>query len=309
MSDSSGEWTPPTRDEPLLDTLLRDALPEIKLALGDLIDQENRRAMPDRYSRLLPGSTLRVALRPDALDALAPVRAEVERELTESCSRHGSLYDRTYHVRVRAAERPGAPLFAVGTESAPPAEHTEMAADAAVPPSPAPSFAPPPERFPVTDPDATRIDVGVPSGWEADRWELVVEEEGEGGQGHSSTHPLREPVCTVGRESSAADLDLTVALADSPHVSRRQLALVWQPRGDEPGFRVYNLGLNPLHFGEREVPGARAPHGQLGFAAIDPTHPAWVAQDEAVRIGSSGPTLRVREASAPAPDPDATVLE
>ena len=57
---------------PFMDTLLRDALPEIKLALGELIDRENLRALPGKYAKLLPESLLVVTLRPDAAEALAP---------------------------------------------------------------------------------------------------------------------------------------------------------------------------------------------------------------------------------------------
>ncbi|HEX2205108.1 MAG TPA: hypothetical protein VHG91_17485, partial [Longimicrobium sp.] len=100
-------------DEPLLDTLLREAVPEIKLALGDLIDRDNTRAIPDRYIKALPSSTLVVTLRPDAARALYPVAAELEEELTDSVMRHGSLYDREYRVKLKEAAAPGAPLFRV----------------------------------------------------------------------------------------------------------------------------------------------------------------------------------------------------
>ena len=113
MSDLIPTTPESTGAEPLLDTLLREAVPEIKLALGDLIDRENQRAIPDRYQKMLPESTLVVTLRPDAAAAVQPVAVELERELTDSSMRHGSLYDRAYKVRLRAAASPGAPLFRV----------------------------------------------------------------------------------------------------------------------------------------------------------------------------------------------------
>ena len=53
------DFTPATRpheasDEPLLDSFLREAIPEIKLSLGDTIDRDNSRAIPDKYVRMLP---------------------------------------------------------------------------------------------------------------------------------------------------------------------------------------------------------------------------------------------------------------
>ncbi|HYW09625.1 MAG TPA: hypothetical protein VE913_21865, partial [Longimicrobium sp.] len=121
MSDG----TPPPRiEEPLLDQILREAVPEIKLAMGDLIDRDNARAIPDRYARLLPETVLVVTLRPDAAAAVVPVAAELEGELTTSCMRHGSLYDRPYRVRLRQAGDPAAPLFRISKESADAPEDT-----------------------------------------------------------------------------------------------------------------------------------------------------------------------------------------
>lgn len=294
------------REEPLLDTLLRDALPEIKLALGELIDRENARALPDRYHRFLPESTLAVALRPDAADALDRVAAEVERELSESCTRHGSLYDRVYRVRLRRAERSDGPLFrvAVQPESA---GAPEPAAPAPAPatPMPLPVSEPAPREVRV-DPDATRVEgAAPPSGWRPGHWVLVVEDEGGNEQ---TTHPLREPTSVVGRRSDDPEMRPTVALEGAPHVSRRQLALVWEPRRDEPGFRVYNLGLNALHLDGTDIPGAKVGREPLRLDALAAPHRGWLRPGAALRIGESGPTLRIREAEPPARDPDATVL-
>src|ERR671916_2757116 len=101
MSELSPRTPESAVDEPLLDTFLREAVPEIKLALGDYIDRDNLRAIPDRYAKLLPESVLVVSLRPDVAEAIRPIAAELEEELTDSVMRHGSLYDREYRVRLR----------------------------------------------------------------------------------------------------------------------------------------------------------------------------------------------------------------
>src|SRR5690606_33747284 len=102
---------------PFLDALLREALPEIKLALGELIDRENSRSLPERYAKLLPDSVLVVTLREDAAAAIAPLVETVERDLTDSVMRHGSLYDRAYRVQLRRSEDPATPLNRVSAHS------------------------------------------------------------------------------------------------------------------------------------------------------------------------------------------------
>lgn len=360
-------------DEPLLDTLLREAVPEIKLALGDLIDRDNARAIPDRYTKLLPETTLVVTLRPDAARALYPVAAELEGELTDSVMRHGSLYDREYRVKLKEAAAPTAPLFRVSmtkgddaglslSEMPPPpppppppaprpaprapepdaatvaaplprAETPAHEATVAEPPpvihvsGPSAPSAPPVPSAPSEDPDATRIDgVAAPPAapapepepeappkprWDVERFALVVEsEEGE----ERERFPVPAPMTTVGRQTEKSETTSDVAITNAPHVSRRQLAMVWAPRGERPGFTVYNLGLNPLHVGGREVPGANR-KGELDLGALM-DHSEWVAPGTAMRIGEHGPVLRIvevgggEEAGAPAAeveeDPDAT---
>ncbi|HET7461599.1 MAG TPA: hypothetical protein VFJ82_10130 [Longimicrobium sp.] len=319
--------------EPLLDTLLREAIPEIKLALGDLIDRENQRAIPDRYQKMLPESTLVVTLRPDAATAVQPVAAELERELTDSCMRHGSLYDRAYRVRLRAAASPGAPLFRVAARrgdepepepfrapapeptprpaieaapvSAPPipsgpsAAAVEAAGNetviAARPPEPEPARPSPPS----IDPDATRLDGFAPAAggrFDAHRFALVVEsEEGE----ERERFPIPGPMTTVGRETDNPELRADVAITNAPHVSRRQLALVWAPRGDKVGFTVYNVGLNPLHVDGAEVAGANRGKGDLRLEELMEGHTEWVAPGVPMRIGEHGPVLRIADLRAP----------
>ena len=101
----------------LMDELLRGGIPEIKLGLGETIDRENARPLPPRYARLLPETLLVVTLRPDAADALEPIAADLERELTDSCTRHGSLYDRTYRVRLQRSGDHDAPLYVISTHA------------------------------------------------------------------------------------------------------------------------------------------------------------------------------------------------
>lgn len=291
-----------------LDVFLRDVLPEIKLALGEQIDRENARSLPGRYARLLPETLLIVTLRPDAAEALGPVAAEIERELTDSCTRHGSLYDRVYRVQLRRSEDADAPLFSVAAHAgrdlapAPSAPSAPAAAGATAAAADAT-----PHALPLADPDATRVDGLETPRWDAGRWLLVVEDE-QGAE--QEVFRLVEPFTTVGRRSDDPTLHVSVALSGVPHVSRRQLALVWDGEDPEPGFRVYNLGLNPLHVGERSVPGAHVGRGALRLEAIGAAHTVRVAPETPIRIGDRGPVLRIRELpAAPADDPDATQFE
>ena len=293
--------------EPLLDAFLRDTLPQVKLELGRVIDRENARALPERYAQLLPPTVLVVTLRPDAADSLLPLAREVERELTDSCMRHGSLYDREYRVQVHRAERDDAPLFVVTSHSENEMAEVEPVPITAPAPAPAPVFAP------GMDPDATRVEGpgaggGPAAGWEPGRFVLVAEDlEGR----ELEVFRMPEPICTVGRRSDDPRLRSTVSLTEAPHVSRRQLALAWETRGDQPGFRVYNLGLNAVHLGGREIPGANRKQGPLQLEEMQGMHTEWLPLDEPLRIGEQGPVLRVRELPPPdeEEDPDATRLE
>ncbi|CAN5812238.1 hypothetical protein BH23GEM5_BH23GEM5_10240 [soil metagenome] len=285
------------QEEPLLDAMLRETIPEVKLALGEHIDRDNERAIPDRYAKLLPDTTLVVTLRADAADALAPVATEVARELSDSCMRHGSLYDRAYYVRLARTESDGAPLFGISAE----------AGRSAVEVAPVPAPAPPPRVEPRMDPDATRVEQVAPlSGWQPGRFVLVVEDD-EGNE--TEAFPLTEPLSTVGRQSDDPALRADVSIADVPHVSRRQLAVAWDPRDGEPSFRVYNLGLNPIHIGDRTIPGANQKRGPLRVEDVPGMHTERWTPGDPLRIGSGGPTLRLRDAgesASPAEDPDAT---
>jgi hypothetical protein len=296
-------------EEPLLDSLLRDAVPEIKLALGELIDRDNARSLPDRYARLLPETTLAVVLRPDAADAIRPVAAELEREMSDSCMRHGSLYDRNYRVKLRQADSAGAPLFRVAVLTP-----EQAKAEAAAPPqaaSPPPSesnatiAAPPPRGVPGPGEDATQLDRPARQGPPPGQFALVMEDL----NGREQTRfAITEAETTVGRRSEDPTLRSTIMLPEVPHVSRRQIALVWQPGSDGPPFRVYNLGLNPVHVGDHEVPGANSGRGPLSLGGVPDEHAARVGPGVPMRIGEHGPVLRIVEAEpgGPSVDPDAT---
>jgi len=320
------EATPPRVEEPLLDQILREAVPEIKLAMGDLIDRDNARAIPDRYARLLPETVLVVTLRPDAAAAVAPVAAELEGELTTSCMRHGSLYDRPYRVRLRQAGDPAAPLFriskesadapeepgpALGTVSAPPRLSPDVGAVESR--TPVPVVAAASRALPFVDPDATRMEgmapaaeaPAAPAGWNGTAWELLVEDEEGGGSEH---FPISAPQVTVGRQTDNAELRSDIMLSGAQQVSRRHLVLRWAPRNEEPGFLVANLGLNSLHFADGEVAGANV-KGPSRMDALPERHTRWLGVDTSVRVGEHGPLLRIRARSAPAEpphDPDAT---
>lgn len=311
---------------PFLDTLLRDALPEIKLALGELIDRENLRALPGKYAKLLPESLLVVTLRPDAGETLAPLAQTIERDLTDSVMRHGSLYDRAYRVQLRRSEDADAPLYRVSAHagSAPadapevpaphvalPAVQADRVAEALRDRADARTEAAP---LPVADPDATRIEEVGPPGWQPGRWVLVVEElDGK----EREVFRLTDSYATVGRRSDDPQLRTTVALSDVPHVSRRQLALIWEERDGAPGFKLYNLGLNSVHLPGQEVKGAHVAKGALDLNAVPGESTGWVPPGVPMRIGDQGPVLRVdevppdeeaegAEVEVPVEDPDAT---
>lgn len=309
------DFTPATRptddQEPLLDSFLREAIPEIKLALGDAIDRDNSRAIPDKYVRMLPLTTLVVTLRPDAAQAVAVMAAELEEELTDSVMRHGSLYDRDYRVRLKEAGVRNAPLFRVSIQPAgqpepepivaapapppPRAEATVAAPEPARPPAPAAAETLFAGRSPeLMDPDATRVEGIAPAAapaFPAGRFELVVEEE-DGTE--RERFPITQHQSTVGRQTDRPELRSDIQLTGFDTVSRRQLALVWAERDRRPGFTVYNLGLNAIHVGEREVSGANARQGALDIAGMT-EHSTWVSPGEPIRIGGHGPVIRVAD--------------
>src|SRR5690606_34234011 len=125
---------------------------------------------------------------------------------------------------------------------------------------------------------------------------------------------LVDPLMTVGRGSDDPELRASIAISDAPHVSRRQLALVWEDRDGAAGFRVYNLGLNSVHMPGIAIPGQRAGKGALDLSTVPDSHTGWLPVGVPLRIGDHGPTLRIEEIPAsaedeePMVDPDATVF-
>ena len=150
------------------------------------------------------------------------------------------------------------------------------------------------------DPDATRVE-GIGGGhpgpqaprppFPAGRYELVAEED-DGTE--RERFPITQPITTVGRQTDNIALRSDIQLSNSDRVSRRQLALVFAQRDGRAGFDVYNLGLNAIHVGEREVSGANAGKGPLQLEGLE-THSVFVAPGESIRIGGHGPIVRIRE--------------
>jgi len=289
----------------LMDEVLRTGVPEMKLALGQAIDRENARPLPPKYARLLPETLLLVTLRSDAADALAAIAHELERELTDSCNRHGSLYDRSYRARLRRSEDPDAPLFSVSTYAG--REIGQPSASESPPPGGPPGEAGP--RLPVADPGPTASH-RPGRGWEGGRWLLIVED-ADGRE--REAFRLADPLLTIGRSSDDPALRASVSISDAPHVSRRQLAMVWEERDGKPGFRIYNLGLNAVRIPGQDIPGARLGRGPLELESVHEDHTGWIPPGIPLRIGDHGPVLRVDEippgSEAIPVDPDATVFE
>jgi pSer/pThr/pTyr-binding forkhead associated (FHA) protein len=121
---------------------------------------------------------------------------------------------------------------------------------------------------------------------------MLVED--EGGE-QREVFRLTDPFTSVGRRSDDPQLRTTVALSDVPHVSRRHLALLWEERGGEAGFRVFNLGLNPVHLSGEEIPGAHVGRGALDLASIDAKCTGWLPPGVPLRIGEHGPILKIEE--------------
>jgi hypothetical protein len=278
---------------------LQDALPELKLVLGERIDEEGSGGMPPRYARALPPARLLVTLRPDAAAALGAIAAELERDLTDACNRHGSLYDRRYRVELQAADDPAAPLFAVSLQAAASDAQAAGEGEGALPPGgDAAASRPTPHA------DLPVVAAGG-EGWDAGSWVLLVEEE----EGRPDLRlRIEQPQVVVGRVTDEAALRPDLPLPDLPHVSRRHLVLRWEERDGAPGFLVHNLGKNTVHLPGQSLPGADHGRGALDLSRVPPASSGWLPPGAPLRIGEGGPWLRVMEAGEPQADPDATVL-
>ena len=342
----------PASRQALMDELLRGAIPEIKLGLGEAIDRENARPLPPRYARLLPETLLVVTLRPDAADALEPIATELEQELTNSCTRHGSLYDRAYCVRLQRSGDHDAPLYVVSAHAgkdiggrgaalskdersdAPVADGADDAEEGQGTPSPSqvssgslatrrtmegvaqvqspdegePAYSAN-RHMPMSSGEMTRDPGRSDEGWHPGRWVLVVES--AGGE-EREVFRISQPLVTVGRRTDDPSLRAAIAISDAPSVSRRQMALEWEDRDGAAGFRVYNLGLNPLYIPGRDIPGSRSGKTATALDRIGEEFIGWLPPGVPMRIGDQGPTLRIEEvpvSDQEIRDDEATVYE
>lgn len=289
----------------LMDELLRTGVPEIKLGLGEVIDRENVRPLPAKYARLLPDTLLQVVLRADAAEALREIATDVERELTDSCNRHGSLYDRTYRVELQRSDDPDAPLFAVNVRAGNDDASGEARGDDA-----GASERGDRPAMPVAEREsAADAPADASSGWAPDRWVLIVEQDEQAREAFR----IMTPMVTVGRTAADPALRPTIAISNAPGVSRRQIVLLWQERDGAPGFRLYNIGLNAVHLPGREIAGARLRGDDIDLESVVGEHTGWLPPGVSLRIGEDGPSLRIEEVP-PGPedevpiDPDATVF-
>jgi hypothetical protein len=138
---------------------------------------------------------------------------------------------------------------------------------------------------------------------------LIVERGGEAREAFR----IVESQVTVGRAANDPALRPSISISDAPHVSRRQLVLLWQERDGAPGFRVYNIGLNAVHLSGRTIPGAQLHGDAIDVGSVGAEHTGWLPPGMPLRIGDEGPTLRIEEVP-PGPDeeapidPDATVF-
>jgi hypothetical protein len=292
-------------------TDLQEALPELRLALGERIDVEGNGGMPPRYARALPPARLVVTLRPDVAQAAEPIAADLERDLTDACNRHGSLYDRRYRVELQAATDSSAPLWSVSL--APAAATGAGEAGSGDPsrrgdgsaPDPAGAASPSPGEEQAPHAGIPVVEEAGGDGWDPERWVLLVEEE----EGRPDRRlRIERPQVVVGRATDDTALRPDLPLPDLAHVSRRHLALRWEPRDGAPGFRVHNLGKNPVHLDAESIPGAAHGRGALDLASVPEASTGWLAPGASLRIGEGGPWLRVMEAGEPQADPDATVF-
>jgi hypothetical protein len=152
----------------------------------------------------------------------------------------------------------------------------------------------------IAAPPAPAAPASTSTDFPAGRFELLVEDE-DGTE--RERFPIAQAESTVGRQTDNPDLRSDVQLTGSPNVSRRQLALVYAEREGRPGFTVYNLGLNAIHVGDREVSGANAGKGALDIAAMG-DHSTWVAPGEAIRVGGHGPIVRIRDTKEAENEPE-----
>jgi hypothetical protein len=246
------------------------------------------------------------------------VARALEMELTDSCTRHGSLYDRAYRVQLRRSEDPGAPLFAVSSHAGQELAQ-EPAAEPAAEPAPggAPGTggtgeegrteaAPYPCRSPTRTPPASTGRAA--GGWQPGRWILVVEdEEGEESEAFRLTEPLHHRGPAQRRPAAA-----------TTHRAQRRAAREPPPARPALGGARRRAGVPGLQPGAERAPPAepRLPGAHVGRGPAAPRsgrrRATRLARARRARCASatSGPTLRVEEVPQEEDeDPEATRFE
>lgn len=288
------------REDPHLHAFLSDELPQLKLRLGEEIDRANCRPLPRGYGAALSMTTLNVVLGQRLAAIVDKIADTLEVDLSDSCRRHGLIYDRAYRVRLWSAPpQEGAPDFAISAQ----AERASVARRVGADDEESPST----ERgLRIADPDATVFSSDSTATWDASKWLLRVLAE----QGDAETYQLSEPQITVGRKSENVDLSATIVLVAAPRtVSRRQLALSWSPRKKKPGFLLWNLGGPDIRVDGRKVVGARTPPGAIELSTLDDRHCTWIEPDTRVEIGASGLSFWIEANPATWDDAEQTLIE
>ena len=288
-------------DDARLRDLLTTTIPRIKLRLGAEIDQANERPLPPLYASALDITTLNVILAEELAAIAEPVAAQLEADLGESVRRHGLLYDRAYRVRLWASSTPGGPEYTITSQAGHESSTAvpERAGDA--------SGTLVEQALPSMDPDQTVLQGGVSSGgWEPGRWLLRVLPDGASAP---VTYPIAKPHSIIGRDAEDSQLRATIVVAEAPRtMSRRQIALVWEPRTIGDGFRLYNVGGPTVHVDGVAVPGARASGRPLDLSAVDDAHTVWIAPNARAVIEGTGIVLWIESNDSSWDDPDATRL-
>ena len=302
----------------------------LKLALGRVIEQECSAHGPGDYQELYADSLIVVAL-PRGL--AAALRSEIDtlaQDLAHAAETHGRMRGRVFRLELAPPHAgdeilvQSAPAWAAGmavtdlpseaegevdSERTLPDAGDLAAARATGSAGSAGSAAAPPlssDRTLAVDEESLSA-----AGWRRGRWALASLDEGD----HHPVriYPLADPVTTVGRSATRAELNPTIALEDAPDfISRRQLALEWEERNGSPGFVVYNLGrpvISLLTEGAEQLPGAQVGSGPLELRKLGNPYAIWVRPGTAFRVGHRGPVLAVLDLTTPRSDPDATVQE
>ncbi|MEX2283959.1 MAG: hypothetical protein WEE89_15850 [Gemmatimonadota bacterium] len=289
----------PNASSSAITEFLRIVEPEIKLALGAAIDRENTKPLSAEWS-VVP-TTLHIFLRPDLAATVEPVYRRLEASFAESCRRHGLLYNRGYSAQVWSAIRDDAPAFEIVAQMGRAVSPDDLSFSAGR--SQATQFE---SSIPRVDSDATLSDTSGPEDWDPSQWLLRVKM--SAAKDEPQAYPLTESRCVIGRRAQESSLHANILLEAAPRtISRRQLAIVWEPRSGNPGFKVYNVGLAPLNIGDEELPGMNLDSQAFAWETLPELNSRWTQPEERFAIGR-GLTLWIeRNALEWEADPDATI--